>query len=131
MSPLKITRNLFSTSLPAIIAYFSILFIGGCLARGENKATVTTPIATPGVPVDGYIVKPTLLKDEIEITGTLTANQEVDIVSELPRKITHVNVKDGATVQTGQLLFEMDNADLLAELEKLREQEKLAKLNEE
>ena len=131
MSPLKITRNLFSTSLPAIIAYFSILFIGGCLARGENKATVTTPIATPGVPVDGYIVKPTLLKDEIEITGTLAANQEVDIVSELPRKITHVNVKDGATVQTDQLLFEMDNADLLAELEKLREQEKLAKLNEE
>ena len=40
-------------------------------------------------------------------------------------------MKDGASVQAGQLLFEMDNADLLAELGKLHQQEKLAKLNEE
>ena len=55
----------------------------------------------------------------------------MDIVSELPRKIIRINIRDGATVQTGQLLFEMDNADLLAQLEKLHQQEKLARLNEE
>jgi membrane fusion protein (multidrug efflux system) len=133
MSALKITRNLLNIPILPVLVYFSILFISGCLARADNKTTVTTPIAarTPGVPVDGYIVKPAILKDEIEITGTLAANQEVDIVSELPRKIIRINVKDGATVQAGQLLFEMDNADLLAELGKLQEQEKLARLNEE
>ena len=89
------------------------------------------PPAAPGVPVDGYIVKPAVLKEELEITGTLEANQQVDIVSELTRKIIRVNVKEGASVTTGQLLFEMDNADLLAQLEKLHQQEKLAILNEE
>src|SRR5712672_2526938 len=123
MSALKITRNLFSTSLPAILVYFSIMFISGCLAKAEKNSAATAPMIAPvpGVPVDGYIMKPAVLKDEIEITGTLKANQEVDIVSELPRKIIRVNVKDGATVQAGQLLFEMDNAALLAELEKLHE----------
>jgi membrane fusion protein (multidrug efflux system) len=133
MSTQTITRNLISSPLLAAIAYFSIMFIGGCYAKAEDKAKPITTVSTvaSGIPVDGYIVKPAVLKDELEITGTLEPNQEVDIVSELPRKIIRVNAKDGASVSSGQLLFEMDNADLLAQLEKLHQQEKLAKLNEE
>jgi membrane fusion protein (multidrug efflux system) len=127
------TKKITGSLLLAALAYFTILFISGCYARGEDKAVTdtTVAVAVPGVPVDGYIVKPAVLKDELEITGSLEPNREVDIVSELPRKIIRVNVKDGASVQTGQLLFEMDNADLLAQLEKFHQQEKLAKLNEE
>ena len=133
MSTQTITRNLISSPLLAALAYFSIMFIGGCYAKAEDKAPAATPAATvaPGIPVDGYVVKPAVLKDELEITGTLEPNQEVDIVSELPRKIIRINVRDGASVLAGQLLFEMDNADLLAQLEKFHQQEKLAKLNEE
>ena len=110
------------------------MFIGGCAAKAEDKVSRNRLLLQnqlPAFPVDGNIVKPAVLKDELEITGTLEPNQQVDIVSELPRKIIRINVKDGASVQTGQLLFEMDNADLLAQLEKLHQQEKLAKLNEE
>jgi membrane fusion protein (multidrug efflux system) len=133
MSTQTISRNLINSPLLAAIAYFSIMFIGGCYAKAEDKATKTptAAIVAAGIPVDGHIVKPEVLNDELEITGTLQPNQEVDIVSELPRKIVRINAKDGATVSTGQLLFEMDNADLLAQLDKLQQQEKLAKLNEE
>jgi membrane fusion protein (multidrug efflux system) len=132
MSTQTISRQLFNSPLLAALAYFTILFIGGCYAKAEDKpASAPTAIAVPGIPVDGNIVTPAILKDELEITGTLEPNQQVDIVSELPRKIIRINVKDGASVKTGQLLFEMDNADLLAQLEKFHQQEKLAKLNEE
>jgi membrane fusion protein (multidrug efflux system) len=133
MSTKTITRNIIGNPLLAALAYFLIMFIDGCYAKAEDKAATVTTATTvaPGIPVDGYIVKPAVLKDELEITGTLEPNQEVDIVSELPRKIIRINVKDGATVQAGQLLFEMDNADLLAQLEKFYQEEKLAKLNEE
>ncbi len=134
MSTQTISRKLISSPLLAALAYFTIMFIGGCYAKAEDKAAkeaaVTTPV-NPGIPVDGYIVKPAILKDELEITGTLEPRQEVDIVSELPRKIVRIQVKDGSSVKAGQLLFEMDNADLLAQLEKLHQQEKLARLNEE
>jgi membrane fusion protein (multidrug efflux system) len=133
MSTQTISRTLISSPLLAALAYFSIMFIGGCYAKAEEntKTSVSTPPASPGVPVDGYIVKPAALKDEFEITGTLQPNQEVDIVSELPRKVVRIYIKDGVSVKTGQLLFELDNADLLAQLEKLNQQEKLARLNEE
>ena len=133
MSTQTISRTLISSPLLAALAYFSIMFIGGCYAKAEEKTktNISTPPASQGVPVDGYIVKPAVLKDELEITGTLQPNQEVDIVSELSRKIVRIYIKDGASVKTGQLLFELDNADLLAQLEKLNQQEKLAKLNEE
>ena len=110
----------------------SVLYLTGCYAHAEeHQPAVTVATVNPGLPVDGNIVTSAILKDQLEITGTLQPNQEVDIVSELPRKIVRIGVKDGARVSKGQLLFEMDNADLLAQLDKLRQQEKLAKLNEE
>jgi membrane fusion protein (multidrug efflux system) len=139
-----VSRKPAASLLLAVLSYFTIIFFAGCYAKGEDKtppgtstssassaSSATAATAAPGTPVDGYIVKPAVLKDELEITGTLEPNQEVDIVSELPRKIVRINIKDGSSVQTGQLLFELDNADLLAQLEKLHQQEKLASLNEE
>jgi membrane fusion protein, multidrug efflux system len=133
MSTKTFSRYLISSPLLAAVSYFTIMLIGGCYAKAEEKTKPPVPVTqvSPGIPVDGNIVKPAVLKDELEITGTLEPNQQVDIVSELPRKIIRVNIKDGATVQTGQVLFEMDNADLLAQLEKLHQEEKLASLNEE
>jgi membrane fusion protein (multidrug efflux system) len=118
--------------LPVIPFLFMIAIITGCFAEGKesNPASAAT-VAVQTLPVDGNIIKPASLREELEITGSLAANQQVDIVSELTRKIVRVNVREGANVQAGQLLFELDNADLLAQLERLRQQEKLALLNEE
>jgi membrane fusion protein (multidrug efflux system) len=133
MSTKTITRNLFGSPLLAALAYFTIMFIGGCYAKAEHKSPPAdkSPVIIQAIPVDGYIVKPAVLKDELEITGSLEPNQDVDIVSELPRKITKINVRDGAMVRAGQVLFEMDNTDIVAQLEKFHQQEKLARLNEE
>jgi membrane fusion protein (multidrug efflux system) len=128
-----LTKNHPARSLLAItFNLFMITLIAGCYARGgEEKKQLPAVAIVPSVPVDGNIIKPSSLKEELEITGSLEANQQVDIVSELTRKITRINVREGAYVQTGQLLFELDNADLLAQLERLHQQEKLASLNEE
>ncbi len=132
MSSSSLLRNILRTALITSIAFIAIIFLAACAARAEDKHPVTAPGMTvaSGIPVDARIVLPAILKDELEITGTIEPNQQVDIVSELPRKIKRILVKDGASVQTGQLLFEMDNEDLFAQLEKLHQMEKLATLNE-
>jgi membrane fusion protein, multidrug efflux system len=133
MSTQTLTKNPLTRPLVVIVSYlFLVAIIAGCYAQGKekDKASAVAPVAQ-AIPVDGAVVRPALLKEELEITGTLAANQQVDIVSELTRKIIRVNVKEGAYVQSGQLLFELDNADLFAQLEKLRQQEKLASLSEE
>ncbi|AXY76987.1 efflux RND transporter periplasmic adaptor subunit [Paraflavitalea soli] len=108
-----------------------ILFIQACETQAnEQKPALAAAVPNPAVPADGYIVQPTSFSEEIEITGTLIANQEVTIASELMRKLVAVQVKEGNYVSTGTLLFQLDDADLQAQLERLHQQEKLAALNE-
>lgn len=84
-----------------------------------------------GIPVDAVVLKPAVMSDRLEVTGTILANQHVTIVSELTRKVLQVNVKEGSKVRRGDLLFLLDDADLQAQLERLQQQEKLALLNEQ
>jgi len=117
--------------LPVYAFLAAIIFISGCAAKGEPAQQAAASAAPQATPVDGDVIKPSDLKEQLEVTGTLVANQQVDIVSELTRKITQVNVREGSVVSAGELLFQLDDADLQAQLEKLKQQEKLAILNEQ
>ncbi|HEX6427065.1 MAG TPA: efflux RND transporter periplasmic adaptor subunit [Niastella sp.] len=113
-------------SLPVMVV------LHACTSRAnENAPAAGTAIAAaPGIPADVYIVAPGEVKQLIEITGTLAANRDVIISSELTKKVVNVPVKEGHFVSKGTLLFQLDDADLQAQLERLRQQEKLAALND-
>ena len=76
-------------------------------------------------PVDAYIVNPRELDSDISTVGTIVANEDVEIRSELGRKITGIYFKEGAFVPKGKLLFKLDDSDLLAQLKKLELDEQL------
>lgn len=119
---------------PYVIGFWLLAFaIESCVSKADDlgKEDAAKKPAIIYTPVDGVIVQPGEVSEEIEVTGTLVANQEVEIVSEVTRKIVRVNVNEGAKVKKGTLLFQLDDADLQAQLERLHQQEKLALLNEE
>ena len=120
---------------PDVVGYLLLtVFLTACVLKADDlgkNAEKTTAPAVAHTPVDGIIVQPGVLKEELEVVGTLVANQQVDIVSELTRKVVRVNVKEGSAVKEGALLFQLDDADLQAQLERLRQEEKLAVLNED
>lgn len=121
-----------ATSLLLILSLPLMIFLHACASRAnEPIAAASTAIAAaPGIPADGHVVTAGEVKQLLEITGTLAANQEVMISSELTKKVVNVPVKEGNVVAKGTLLFQLDDADLQAQLERLRQQEKLAALNE-
>ena len=122
----KLSQLLLGFLLVAVI-------VAACVSKADDlskKAPGNTP-AIARTPVDGIVVQPSVLNEELEVIGSLVANQQVDIVSELTRKIVSINVKEGTWVNSGTLLFKLDDADLQAQLERLRQEEKLALLNEE
>jgi membrane fusion protein, multidrug efflux system len=125
--------NLLNHPLFKSLLFFAALaaIVAACTLKAEEVAKTAPAPTFSGVPVDGTIVKAQELNDELEVTGTILANQQVMIVSELTRKVVKVNVKEGTKVKQGALLFRLDDADLLAQLERLRQQEKLALLNEQ
>ena len=120
--------------IPYVLGFWLLAFlIEACVSKADdlgNKAVVSKPEIVY-TPVDGVIVQPAEVSEEFEVTGTVVANQQVDIVSELTRKVVRVNVKEGSKVKEGTLLFQLDDADLQAQLERYHQQEKLALLNEE
>lgn len=130
---LRMSRSMKTTRYRWLIApaifLLSIVVMAGCTTQGKDNSAAT-PAAFHGVSVDARVVKPTSLEETLEVAGTLAANQEVDITSELTRKIVFVHAKEGHFVPAGTLLFQLDDADLLAQLEQLQQREKLASLNE-
>lgn len=111
------------------------LVLGSVLLKGY-KSKGTTPEKTTkvpesqGIPVDGQVLRSHSLGEDLTVSGTLMAFREVNIMSELNRKIVTVYAREGKFVAAGTVLFKLDDADLLAELEQLKQQEKLGLINE-
>lgn len=76
--------------------------------------------------VNARIIKPQLLTDEIQISGSLLPDEEVDLSFETSGKIVEINFNEGSTVRKGQLLAKVNDRQLQAQLQRLVAQLKLA-----
>lgn len=86
------------------------------VAEGQDKP----------LPVRVRVVQPRPLEDAIRTTGTLLANEEVELRSEITGKVTGIFFKEGSPVKKGDLLVKINDADLQAQLQKLQFQKELA-----
>lgn len=87
---------------------------------GRNRATVVRVIH----------VKPEMLREIIKSSGTLISDEEVDLSFEASGKIEAIHFTEGVQVKKGQLLAKLNDDDLVAQLNKLKIQEKLAREKE-
>lgn len=72
--------------------------------------------------VDAFILNPTLLINDITVTGTLIANDEVTLQNEVGGRIVQLNLPEGKKVRKGTLLVKLFDDDLQANLKKLNTQ---------
>lgn len=80
--------------------------------------------------VSVMVVEPTSLDNIIKTTGTVLANEEVEIRSEISGKITQLLFKEGQYVRKGTTLLKINDDDLQAQLKKLEYGKKLSEDNE-
>lgn len=91
----------------------------GAAAGMANKKNST-------MPVDIFLVKEQSNSNEIFSSGTLVANEEVELRCELSGRITHLYIKEGSNVAKGQLIAKLNDADIVARLKKIKYEEELA-----
>jgi membrane fusion protein, multidrug efflux system len=115
-------RTIFS--IPYFL-FFSTLFFFSC-SSGDKKTEAAKPAAPPAAKVDGYIVTPQLLSQDIDVPGSLAAYEEVELHPEVSGRVTAVYFKEGSTVGQGSLLLKIYDGDLQAQLQKLQIQIKTA-----
>ncbi len=80
------------------------------------------------VSVKAHIISQETLSNSVFTTGTILANEEVELRSEISGKIIKILFKEGSFVNKGDLLIKINDADLQAQL---RRAESKVKLSEE
>lgn len=83
-------------------------------ATGGQKLKVKVVVATPQS-----------LDETIHTTGTLLANEKIDLASEVAGRITRIYFREGERVSRGQLLVKLDDRELQAEVQKARYEKNL------
>ncbi|MEO5946876.1 MAG: efflux RND transporter periplasmic adaptor subunit [Chitinophagaceae bacterium] len=81
--------------------------------------------------VDGYIVRPQLFQENIEVPGNIVANEVAEIHPEVSGRIVQLNVAEGKYVGKGTMLAKLYDGDLRAQLNKIQIQLALAQKTED
>ena len=81
------------------------------------------------IAVKGCVINYETLTNKVLTTGTVIANEEVDIKSEISGRVVQILFKEGGRVQKGDLLVKLNDAELQAQLDKSESQKKLAESN--
>jgi len=102
-----------------------VILIQGC--RSGNKGNADKGGGPKAITVGGIVIQPRELENKILSTGTLLANEEVELRSEVPGRIVQINFEEGSHVSKGDLLLKIDDRELQAQLKKLLVEEKQAK----
>lgn len=101
---------------------------------GKDEKSTTSSTGQKGASaktvVGVMIVKSKALNDLIKATGSVVANEEVEIRTEVSGKVIGIYFKEGDYVKKGTILIKMFDADLQAQLKKLQFSKKLAEENE-
>lgn len=80
--------------------------------------------------VTGLIVTPEKFTDNLSLSGTLEANEQVEIRSEISGVVEAINFDEGARVSKGQVLLRVNDSELRAQLSRVTTAQQLASENE-
>lgn len=121
--------------LKIISALFFISVIASCGSKKEEAPTNARKENSGGshqaLPVEGYVIRPSVFHSAIEVAGTLLPFEETEIHPEVSGKVVMLAVKEGTHVKKGTLLARLFDGDLQAQLQKLNVQLQIAEKTQE
>lgn len=95
----------------------------------ESKGGVKAGI-DQATSVKGIIVETQSFSNDIAVSGSIDANEQVQIRSEVSGLVRGINFSEGSNVSKGSLLIKIDDRELQAQLVQALTKEKLAKETE-
>jgi membrane fusion protein (multidrug efflux system) len=111
-----------------------VLIVQGC---GSTEKEKTLPGKnsnrgnSPALQVEGYVVKPFTLNQNLEVPGSLLPFEETEIHPEVAGKIVMLSITEGSFVTRGTLLARIFDGDLRAQVQKLNVQLQVAEKTQE
>ena len=98
---------------------------------GPSRPLKTSnPAGNLATPVRYVEINPAAFREKIQVTGSVMANESVELRAEINGKVDKIGFKEGDMVKKGQLLVSINVEDLRAELERARYSQKLREATE-
>jgi len=132
-----------SVTLKRVLWGLVLLLVVGLLAwpklpsfsGGSSEGNASTEARGSGggdaLRVDGHVVEPVLLEDRVQSTGTIQANEYVNLRTEVAGRVESVGFSEGERVQRGELLLKINDNELQAQRRRTELQLALASQREE
>lgn len=98
----------------AALAILAVLAVPKLLELRKTSGPTAAPTENI-LRVRTHRVVSTQLTEQLTTTGTVRANEEVEIVSEISGKISDIYFEEGSRVAAGELLLKIDDSELVAE----------------
>ena len=99
---------------------------GGKSAKGGKGG----PSSSPPLSVDGIVISASSFSNNLEITGSIEANESVVLRSEVSGLVTAINFKEGGNVSKGAVLVKINDNDIQAQLQDALTKENLSATSE-
>ena len=104
--------------------------LAGC-SKSESQPGRGSGAGGNALPVEALVLTPQLIENRILTTGTLLANEEVELRPEISGRVTEVLFEEGSPVRKGDVLVRINDREISAELKRKQLQEKLASDDEQ
>ena len=78
------------------------------------------------IPVTIKIVQPELMGNNLQVSGSVIGNEEIELHTEISGKVILIGFNEGGRVKKGDLLLKVNDADLQAQLQKIELRKQLA-----
>lgn len=114
----------FSLALSLLLALFA------CEDKKDAKKPQDGSKSGP-ISVEAIVIRPTTVSESIEVAGNILPYELTEIRPEISGRVIQLNFKEGSTVAKDVLLVKLFDADLQAQLKKLKVQLQIAEKTEE
>jgi membrane fusion protein (multidrug efflux system) len=113
-----------------LIGLFSVVLLS-CSSEKKDKNAAARPRQQGPLSVDGFVIKQSSVSEDVQVPGSLLPFEETQVRAEVGGRIVKLNINEGSTVTKGTLLVKLFDADLQAQLNKLKVQLQIAEKTEE
>lgn len=119
-----------------IVIALIILSLGGLIAyritknSSESGKSKDKGGKKPPMGITAIVAKAEDFANDLTLSGSIEANEQIEIRSEVSGIVETIAFKEGATVSKGQLLFKVNDVELRAQLAQAQTKQSLASENE-
>lgn len=113
----------------SLLAIGFVALVGYRISENNTKGSAGNQRVQQIASVTGIVLEPQVFAENLSLSGSLEANEQVELRSEISGIVESINFQEGQRVEKGQVLFKVNDLELKAQLAKISTAEKLAAEN--